>query len=200
MSLLLRYAQQANNFLLNIVQQLDFLAPLVLRCYLVPIFWLAGSNKMMHFSDTVAWFGDGGLGLPFPQLLAFLATATEMGGAILLLLGLATRWISIPLMITMLVAMFTVHWQHGWQAVHDGASPFASANLAGAMQRLNYAKETLYQHTDYEWLTETGNFVILNNGIEWAATYFIMLLALFCLGGGRWISADYWLKKYLSPN
>jgi putative oxidoreductase len=38
---------------------------------------------------------------------------------------------------------------------------------------------------------------VLNNGIEFAATYFIMLLALFFLGGGKYISADYWIaRKY----
>ena len=34
-----------------------------------------------------------------------------------------------------------------------------------------------------------------NNGIEWAATYFVMLLALFFLGGGRFISLDYWIAR-----
>ena len=42
-----------------------------------------------------------------------------------------------------------------------------------------------------KWLTENGSFVVLNNGIEFAATYFIMLLALFYLGAGRYISMDY---------
>jgi hypothetical protein len=36
---------------------------------------------------------------------------------------------------------------------------------------------------------------ILKNGIELAATYFIMCLALLFLGGGRFVSIDYWLGR-----
>ena len=48
---------------------------------------------------------------------------------------------------------------------------------------------------DYDWLTETGNFIVSNNGIEWAVTYFLLLLALFFIGGGRYVSADYWIAR-----
>ena len=61
--------------------------------------------------------------------------------------------------------------------------------------RLGAARELLREHGNYAWLTEHGNLVILNNGIEFAATYFIMLLALLCLGGGRFVSADYYLSR-----
>ncbi len=33
------------------------------------------------------------------------------------------------------------------------------------------------------------------NGIEFAATYFIMLLALLVIGGGKYVSIDYWIAK-----
>jgi len=36
---------------------------------------------------------------------------------------------------------------------------------------------------------------VLNNGIEFAATYLVMLAALFFLGGGRYVSVDYWLAR-----
>ena len=183
--------------LLDSLRALDFLAPLALRLYLAPVFWYAGTNKLSHFADTAAWFGnpDWGLGLPFPTLMAGLATGTEVIGAILLVSGLAVRWISIPLMITMLVAAFSVHWENGWQAVHDRMSPWASANVDEATTRLDAAKAVLREHGNYDWLTETGSYVVSNNGIEWAATYFIMLLALFFLGGGRYVSADYWISR-----
>lgn len=156
-------------------------------------------NKVNHFPDIVSWFGNSewGLGLPFPTMMAFLATAAEVGGAVLLALGLGTRWVSIPLMITMLVAAFSVHWENGWQAVHDPMSPWASENVGLALERLERAKSVLQEHTHYEWLTEHGGFVVSNNGVEWAATYFVMLLALFYLGGGKYVSADYWIKKNL---
>ena len=175
----------------------DWLAPLLLRLYLAPIFWMAGLNKYRAFSSTVEWFGDKdwGLGLPFPALLAALATAAELGGAVLLLLGLGVRWISIPLMATMVVAMVSVHWHNGWLAIAEGMGPFATERTAAAVERLAKAKEILMQHGDYEWLTEYGSLAILNNGIEFAVTYFVMLLVLFFTGGGRYVSADYWLGR-----
>jgi uncharacterized membrane protein YphA (DoxX/SURF4 family) len=136
------------------------------------------------------------LGLPFPLLLAWLATLTETVGAVLLFIGLGVRLISLPLMITMLVAAFTVHWQNGWLAIAEGASSlFANERTIAAVERLDTARSLLKEHGDYGWLTEHGSFVVSNNGIEWAATYFVMLLALFCSGGGRYLSLDYWIMR-----
>jgi len=184
---------------------LDFIGPLLLRIYLVPVFWLAANNKWnpldsdSSLENTIAWFGnaDWGLGLPMPAVMAYLAWGAEYFGAILLALGLATCWISIPLMFTMIVAAVTVHWNNGWQSLHDLMSPYAAANASEALERLGIAKNILKEHGNYNWLTEHGSLVVLNNGIEWAATYFVMLLALFVIGGGKYISLDYWIaRKY----
>lgn len=191
--------------LLDSSRKLDFLGPFALRMYLVPVFWVAGMNKASGFDNVVAWFGnpDWGLGLPAPALMAFLATGTEIVGALLLLVGLATRWICVPLVVTMIVAATTVHWDNGWQAIHDPKSPFASQYVGGleaedaaqAGQRLEQAKSILREHADYEWLTESGSFVVSNSGIEFAATYSVMLIALFFVGGGRFFSMDYWIEE-----
>lgn len=175
------------------------LASLALRLYLAPIFWMAGMSKLNAFDSTVDWFGnsDWGLGLPFPFLMAVLATAAELIGAVLLALGLFTRLISIPLIITMLIAILCVHWDNGWQAIADATAPFANTQVLAASEKLERAREILQTHGNYEWLTASGKFVILNNGIEFAATYLIMLLALVGLGGGRYHSLDYWLSLYL---
>ncbi len=185
--------------ILNCSRSFDFLAPLALRLYLVPIFWMAGTKKLAAFDSTVDWFGnpDYGLGLPFPYVMAGLATWVEIIGAVLLFLGLAVRWVSIPLMVTMFVAAVSVHLKNGWLAIAEGSGFFASERTAGAVERLNIAKDILREHGNYSWLTENGNFVILNNGIEFASTYFIMLLVLFFIGAGKYLSIDYWLvKKY----
>jgi uncharacterized membrane protein YphA (DoxX/SURF4 family) len=98
----------------------------------------------------------------------------------------------------MLVAMFTVHWQNGWLAIAEGSqSLFASDRTIGAIERLERAKEILQTHGNYDWLTENGSVVILNNGIEFAATYFIMLLVLFFYGGGKYLSLDHWFNNWL---
>ena len=196
MNLLITYARKAQAFL-DKVKSTDFLGSLFLRLYLTPIFWVAGMNKANAFDATVQWFGnpEWGLGLPMPTILAFMATLSEMGGAVLLFLGLATRWISIPLMFTMIIAITSVHWENGWQAVHDLKSPFASTNAEAAIENLREAKEVLREHANYDQLIEHGGFVVSNNGIEWATTYFIMLFALFFLGGGRYVSLDYWIAR-----
>jgi uncharacterized membrane protein YphA (DoxX/SURF4 family) len=187
--------------LLNVTRSLDFLGPLALRLYLVPVFWMAGTKKLGAMEDTIAWFGnpDWGLGLPLPTFMAWAASLTEAGGAIALLIGLGVRWISIPLMITMIVAAVSVHVQNGWLAIAEGSGIFATDRTAGAIERLDRAKEILQEYGNYEWLTENGGLVILNNGIEFAATYFIMLLMLFFYGAGRYVSVDYWIDRRLRP-
>ncbi len=178
-------------------KSLDFLAPLLLRLYLVPIFWMAGTTKFANFSDTAEWFGnsDWGLDLPFPYLFVFLVATTECLGAIFLLFGFGVRLISIPLMITMIVAAITVHLKNGWLAIATGSGIFATDRTVAAIEKLDKAKDILKQYGNYDWLTENGNIVILNNGIEFSATYFIMLLALFFIGSGRYVSIDYWLRR-----
>ncbi len=181
---------------LELTFKADFIAPLLLRAYLAPVFFMGGINKFNSFDRTVNWFGNAewGLGLPMPWLMAALATAAELGGAVLLAFGFATRWISIPLMFTMLVAIFAVHWQHGWLAIAGGGL-FSTERTEGALMRLERAESILQEHGHYDWLTEAGNFAVLNNGIEFAATYLVMLLALLYLGGGRYVSVDYWIKR-----
>lgn len=180
--------------LLNATRAVDFLGPLALRLYLVPIFWMAGSKKLADIDSIAAWFGEGGLGLPFPELMAWMASLTEAGGAIMLFFGIGVRWISIPLMITMIVAAVTVHLQNGWLAIAEGSGFFASERTAGAVERLDRAKDILRENANYDWLTENGSIVILNNGIEFAATYSIMLLVLFFVGPGK-ASVDHLISK-----
>lgn len=182
------------------IEKFDFLPLLALRLYLAPVFWIAGMNKLSDIDSVATWFGnsDWGLGLPFPELLAWLATLTELGAAVLLVIGLAVRWISIPLIITMLVAIFAVHWPNGWQAVADPNSPFASADIEEVMRRLGFAKDILQEHGNYDWLTQRGSIVISNNGIEWATTYLLMCLVLLFKGAGRYVSLDYYANQYLN--
>ena len=98
-------------------------------------------------------------------------------------------WLEVhPLIVTMLVAIFAVHWGNGWAAIADSGAQDVAI-------RLGAARELLQEHGNYAWLTEKGNFVILNNGIEFAVTYLIMCFALLFTGGGRYVSADYYLAK-----
>lgn len=187
--------------MLDATRSLDFLALLAIRLYLAPIFWMAGTKKLADMDSTIEWFGntEWGLGLPYPDILAWAATVSEIGGAILLVVGLAVRWVSIPLMVTMVVAAVTVHWPNGWLAIAEGSGLFATDRTRGAIERLDQAKSLLQQHGNYDWLTQNGSFVVLNNGVEFAATYFILLLVLFFYGAGRFLSLDFWIRRSAMP-
>lgn len=187
----------------KIAEKISGVPLLLVRLYLAPVMAQAGWLKLSDFDSTVDWFGnaDYGLGLPFPVALAALAALSEFLGAWMLLVGLATRLVAVPLMITMLVAMTTVHWQHGWLAIADANSWLADGTLLhnpsvmAAPEKLDAARSLLAEHGYIDWLTSSGNFVILNNGIEFAATYFIMLFILFSFGGGRYVSVDYFIQQ-----
>ena len=61
------------------------------------------------------------LGMPFPMLMAYLAKGSEFFGGLFFALGLLTRFVSIPLAITMAVAAFVAH--HG-QITGEGEHAF----------------------------------------------------------------------------
>ena len=216
----------------NVVKSLpcfDGIPALLIRLYLAPVFIIAGYSKLQLGNpdvtglaslaadpNIVAWFGnpDWGLGLPMPTLLANLAAWTEFLGGWLLVVGLLTRLISIPLMFTMIVAATTVHLEHGWFAVtptNPDTSPAkvlswlgsesAKASLENSQdtgRKLEVMRSLLEENGNTNWLYSNGNIVVLNNGIEFSTTYFIMLLALFFIGAGRFTSADYYIGKRLN--
>ena len=201
-----------------LLSKLDGIPPLLIRLYLSPIMLAAGLYKLHHFDATAMWL-EQGLNLPYPEVMAYLVTYTELVGGFLLLFGLAVRWASIPLMVAMLVAAFTVHWDNGWFAIApsspvtspakplaDIGVPMAQAsmeNSIGVGERLDRARTILNEYGHYGWLVEKGNFAVLNNGIEFATTYFILLLSLLFSGAGRYFSLDYYLdrraREYIKP-
>ena len=197
MSSLISSINSINNTTANITRPMDGLPALLFRLLLAPVMIQAGWTKYQGFENTVAWFGnaDWGLGLPFPAFMLTLVILAELLGGIFLLIGLATRWATIPLMVTMLVAMFSVHIDNGWLALSDASSWLANDRVLEAVERKAKAIEILKEHSNYSWITAKGSVTILNNGIEFAATYFIMLLSLFFTGAGRYFSVDYWLHR-----
>jgi len=183
---------------IELLRPADGAGPLLLRLYLAPVMIQAGWTKFSAFDETATWLGnpDWGLGLPFPHLMAALAAGTELAGGIALLAGFAVRWVALPLIVTMLVAIFAVHWENGWLALSDASSWLANGRVMEAAPRKSRALEILAEHGDYAWLTARGSITILNNGIEFAATYLVMLLSLLFTGAGRYVSVDHWLWRY----
>ncbi len=185
-------------------RKMDFLGPLALRIYLAPIFIIAGWNKLTALEDTAYYFGEY-LHMPAPLAMATLAGLAEFVGGISLLLGLGLRFMAIPMMFTMAVAAGTAHWDNGWHALPESTLTvpweWRTDLIEEAQSRKQAARSLLQKHGNYDWLTEAGSITVLKNGIEFAATYFIMLLMLFFSGAGRYISLDYWITRHLhSPN
>jgi putative oxidoreductase len=174
---------------------------------------VTGFSAIMADPNIIAWFGnsDWGLGLPFPALLANLVILVEFFGGWLLLVGALTRLISIPLMFTLIIAATSVHAENGWFAITPTNSDISAAKVVTWLGidsaqasldnskvttiRLKKMREILAEKGNTEWLYEKGNIVVLNNGIEFSTTYFIMLLALFFIGAGRFTSVDYFIAR-----
>jgi len=78
---------------------------LIIRLYWGWQFFQTGKGKLMDVSKPAQFFAS--LGIPFPYLQAILVGCTECFGGLLLLAGLASRLISIPLGILLTVAYFT---------------------------------------------------------------------------------------------
>ena len=103
----------------------------------------------------------------------------------------------------MVVAAGTAHWQNGWHALPEQTLTvpweWRMDKIEGAAERKSKAREILKENSNYDYITEYGSVTILKNGIEFAATYFLMLLVLFFVGGGRYASLDYWIKERFNP-
>ena len=185
------------NTLFDKLRALDFLAPLALRLFLAPIFILAGMNKLSHVGNVASWFE--GLGFPAPELMVYLAGGTELVGGVMLLVGFGVRWAAIPLMFTMAVAAST-HWDNGWHALPEQQLTmpweWRIDLIEDATVRKEKANEILKANSNYKWITAAGPFTILKNGVEFAATYFVMLLVLFFMGAGKYFSVDYYLRLF----
>ena len=81
---------------------------------------------------------------------------------------------------------------------YNGYCAFGVVRVIEAVEKKQRIIAILREHGNYRWLTSSGPVTILNNGIEFAITYFLMLLSLFFTGGGRYISIDYWLTRKAS--
>jgi len=102
----------------NSLENLKSIPLLLLRLILAIGFYGPATMKLKNIDGIISWFES--MNMPMPTLNAYLATTTETLGVILLVLGLGTRIISIPLIITMIVAIVTVHLPNGFEAGSNG--------------------------------------------------------------------------------
>jgi len=88
----------------------------ILRVVLGVVMFAHGAQKMLGwfggygFSGTMGFFTKS---MRIPAPFAFLAICAEFFGGLGLILGLLTRIAAFGVGVNMLVAVATVHWQHG---------------------------------------------------------------------------------------
>ena len=147
----------------------EWLPQLFLRLILALEFGEAGFEKL-HGNN---WFADISFPFPFnllpPDISWSVATYVEIIGALALLIGLATRFFSLSLMILTVVAIITVHWPVEWNAWSELFTGYRVTDTAG---------------------DGFGNYKL-------PLLFLIMLLPLLFSGAGK-LSVDYWLRKHLN--
>lgn len=97
----------------NCTEKMRDLAPLVLRVVTGLIFAMHGFQKLQNGMPGVESMLTG-FGFPAPALLAILLVAAELGGGILLILGLYTHWAAKILAFVAFVALVMVHLREGF--------------------------------------------------------------------------------------
>lgn len=97
---------------------------LVMRLFWGWQFFQTGKGKLMNLDRTAGFFAS--IDIPWPKLNAVLAGLTEAGGGLLLMLGLASRVISLPLIVVMIVAYATAD-REALLALFNDPDKFTSA-------------------------------------------------------------------------
>lgn len=139
----MKYLQLYNRVATKLLNFKD-LSLLFFRLILAYGFYGPAMMKWGNIGNVAEWFGS--MGIPMPTLNAYMAASTEIAGVLLLTLGLATRLISIPLIITMIVAIVTVHLGNGFEASNNGFEIplyymlmlFALLTMGGGRYSLDY--------------------------------------------------------------
>lgn len=105
----------------------DYLQAPLLLALRVFFFWqlfLAGKGKLLNIERTAEFFGS--LNIPMPVFNAYLAGATECFGGLLLVVGLASRLVAIPVAFTMIVAYITADYE-AWTSIVSDPDKFVAA-------------------------------------------------------------------------
>src|SRR5262245_38089697 len=100
--------REIHALVLAIADRLAWLPPLAARVAVGLVFVTAGWGKLHNLGHVIEFFRS--LGIPAPELQAPFVASVEFFGGILLVLGLATRFVAVPLACTMVVAIATALW------------------------------------------------------------------------------------------
>jgi putative oxidoreductase len=94
----------------RIARTFRWLSPTLARLTVGLVFFQSGWGKLHDLESVAKYFGE--LGIPHPALQATVASTAEFLCGGLLLLGLATRFAVVPLIVTMCVAIATAQWEN----------------------------------------------------------------------------------------
>ncbi len=166
------------------LRKLDFLPPLLLRLFLAPMLWVSGSKKLglftaegADFLNPMTWVDMNAYQatveslkstpIPFPELMAWVIPGLEVIGAILLIIGFAVRWISIPLLVLVVGTLMMA---------------LVGKDIPELMQ---------------SFVSNHGYTSPETNTVTQIITFLIMFLTLFFMGAGRYFSIDWILHRKL---
>jgi len=146
-----------------------YIPPLFLRLLLAWEFGESGYEKLTGAN----WFADVSFPFPFnllpPDISWHIATIFELVGATALILGLATRFFSISLIILTIVAISAVHWPEHWNTLGQLLHGYRIEDIDG---------------------DGFGNYKL-------PVIFIVMFLPLIFSGAGK-ISLDYLIKKNIN--
>jgi putative oxidoreductase len=74
------------------------------------VFFLSGAQKLSVSGLNSVAGQLGQIESPWPSVLAVVVVLVELGCGLALVVGLFTRWVSIPLALGMLIDIMFVHW------------------------------------------------------------------------------------------
>jgi len=87
------------------LEKFSWVGPLLARITVGVVFAQAGWGKLNNLPQVTSFFAE--LGIPVPGIQAPFVSGLEFVGGLMVLVGFLTRWISIPLAFTMVVAIAT---------------------------------------------------------------------------------------------
>lgn len=108
MASIVRFATILDALAGRVAGALGWLPPTLARVVVGVVFVQSGWGKLTDIDTVIEFFTS--LGLPVPAFQAYLASTSELVCGALLLLGLATRFAVVPLIVTMVVAIRTALW------------------------------------------------------------------------------------------